>query len=216
MSFVETLSFWPLLLQGLLTTLFLSVIAIVGGTAIGVLVGVSVTDGPRPVRWLLNGYIGLFRGTPLLIQLFLIYLGLPYLGVNLDVFWAAIIGFSLYGGAYIAEILRSGLQAVPPGQYEAARSTGLTYFQTLRHVVLPQVIRTCTAPMLSFCLALIKDTSIASIIGYVDLIQQGRTVISITNLPFQTYLVVAAAYFAICFPTSFIVGRFEKRMAVTA
>ncbi|MCU1527868.1 MAG: amino acid transporter permease [Frondihabitans sp.] len=213
MSFLTVFSFWPLLLSGFLTTLLLSAVAIVGGGIVGAVVGVAVTDAPRWVRWILTLYIGLFRGTPLLIQLFLIYLGLPYVGINLDVFAAAAIGFTLYGGAYVAEIVRSGLEAVPAGQREAAASNGLTYLQTLRHVVAPQSLRTATAPLLSFFLSVIKDTSIASIIGYVDIIQQGQAVIAITNQPFQAYVVVAAAYFAVCFPISLIVGRFEKRLA---
>jgi polar amino acid transport system permease protein len=211
MGFVTVFSFWRVLLTGLETTLYLTIIAIGGGTLVGLLVGLLVTRKSRVLRLPLRLYLSVFRGTPLLIQLFMIYLGPGYFGIQLPLFEAAAIGFTLYSGAYIAEMVRSGIEAVPVGQVEAAYSLGMSYLQVTRRVVLPPAFKMITPALASWYLSLVKDTSIASIIGLSEIVGQSQIVIAATVKPFQVYAVVAAAYFVICFPISLGVSRLERR-----
>lgn len=211
MGFVTVLRFWPVLWAGLRVTLLLSVIAIGGGTLIGLIVGLLLTNKSRLVRAPFRAYVNTFRGTPLLIQLFLIYLALPRFGIALAVLPAAALGFVLYTGAYVAEIVRSGIQAVPTGQTEAGYSLGLGYLQLMGRIILPQTRRHIVPALASFYLSLIKDTSLASIIGLGELITEGQAVIAATLKPFQVYVVIGVAYFCICFPISRLVSWLERR-----
>lgn len=215
MGFVKVLSFWPVLLRGLQTTLALSAVAIGAGSVVGLVVGVLLTARAPWVRATFRTYVSLFRGTPLLVQLFLIYLGPGSFGLAIGIFEAAAIGFTLYSGAYIAEIVRSGIQAVPTGQFEAAQSLGLHYVQVMARVIVPQTRTMITPALASFYLGVIKDTSLASIVGLADLISQSKIVIAATEKPFQTYAVVAAAYFIFCFPLSRVVARLERKSGAT-
>jgi polar amino acid transport system permease protein len=211
MAILSVFEFWPLLLRGISVTLLLSVVAIAGGTILGLVIGVGLTSRNVVIRFILNGYSGIFRGSPLLVQLFMIYLGLAYLGFNVPVFAAAAIGFILHASAYVAEIVRGGIEAVPRGQFEASESLGLTRTQLMRRVVLPQTLRMVLPALASYNVSLIKDTSIASIVGFVDLMKEGQAVVALTGKPFETYFVIAVIYFAICFPLSRCVGYLEKR-----
>lgn len=211
MDFVSVFQFWPLLLRGLAVTLELSAIAIVGGMIVGVLTGVGLASKNRYIRAPFLVYTAIFRGSPLLIQLFLIYFGIGYLGVNVPIFAAAGIGMVLYAGSYIGEIVRSGIEAVPAGQLEAAHSLGLTQFHSMARIVLPQTLQLVLPALIGFNVSLIKDSSIASIIGFVDLIREGQGIIALTNRPFETYLTVGLVYFCICFPISRIVNRIERK-----
>lgn len=211
MDFGTVLQYWPVLWSGMRMTLLLSFAAISGGTLLGLLVGLLLTSKLVWLRAPFRLYVNVFRGTPPLIHLFMIYLGLPSLGIALDVLPAAILGFVLYTGAYVAEVFRAGIEAVPAGQTDAALSMGLSYPQRMLRVVLPQTVRLTTPALASFYLSLIKDTSLASIVGVSDLVSKGQAVIAVTQKPFETYLVIAAAYFCICFPVSRIVSRIERR-----
>jgi polar amino acid transport system permease protein len=211
MGFGTVLAYWDVLWSGLRMTLLLSFVAIVGGTLLGLVVGLLLTSKLVWIRAPFRLYVNLFRGTPPLIHLFMIYLGLPSLGVALTVLSAAIISFILYTGAYVAEVFRAGIEAVPSGQTDAALSLGLSYPQRMLRIILPQTVRLTTPALASFYLSLIKDTSLASIIGVSDLVSEGQAVIAATQKPFQTYLVIAATYFCICFPVSRIVSRIERR-----
>lgn len=212
-DWLNVLEYWPLLLTGLGTTLFLSAVSIVGSTIIGVLTGVGLASKSRLVRAPLAAYSAIFRGSPILIQLFMIYLGLAYLGVDIPVAAAAAIGFSLYGGAYIAEIVHSGITSVPSGQAEAASAFAFGRIATMTHVLLPQALRVMLPSITALWLGLIKDSSVASIIGYADLLNQGRTVIALTRAPFETYLLIALGYFIVCFPITLLVNRLERKSA---
>lgn len=211
MGFGPVLEYWRVLLTGFKITIEMAVVAIGAGTALGVAVGTAVSSKKRAVRWPFALLVNVFRGSPLLIQLFLIYFGLVYWGLNIGVLTAAMVGLSIYTGAYIAEIIRSGIQAIPVGQSEAAGSLGLSHLQTMARVILPQMTKMVAPAMVSWYLTIIKDTSIASIIGVADVISQGKAVIAATEKPFQTYLVIAAAYFTICFPLSRAVRWYEMR-----
>lgn len=211
MDFAFLLLLWPALLKGLGFTLLLSCIAIIGGMILGILAGIGVSSKHRVIRAPFALYTGIFRGSPLLVQLFMLYLGLAYVGINVPVFAAACGGFILYAGAYIAEIVRSGIASVPRGQFEAAESLGLTRTQTMVRTILPQTLQIALPALLGFNISVVKDTSIASIIGFSDLMKEGTGVIAITSQPFETYLVIGVAYFLICFPLSRLVAKIERK-----
>ncbi|GAB4248417.1 MAG: ABC transporter substrate-binding protein/permease [Candidatus Methylacidiphilales bacterium] len=159
----------PLLLKGAWTTLYLSVTAMVLAVLLGVGLGLARVFGPRPVQWLATAYVEVIRGTPLLIQLYFIFYGLPNLGIQLSPFVAAVLGLGLNYAAYEAENYRAGLAAVPRGQMEAALALGMTRRQALRHVVIPQAFRVVIPPITNDFISLLKDSSLVSVITMVEL-----------------------------------------------
>lgn len=211
-GFLNVLQYWQLLLSGFGITLVLSAIAIIGGMLLGIFAGVGLVSHNPVIYSITAVYTSIFRGSPLLIQLFMIYLGLAYLGINMSVFSAASIGFILYTGAYVAEIIRAGIEALPRGQFEAAECLSFNRFITMTRIILPQVLRNAAPQLASFLLGVVKDTSLASILGFVDLTQQGQAIISLTDEPFQTLLVVAVLYFIICFPISRFADRLDRKV----
>lgn len=214
-----------LLIKGFFITVELSVLAIVLGSLLGFIVSLAQTG---PFKWLRvvgTVYIQIFRGSPLLMQLFMFYFGLPYLGqilkytapdvasilLSLSPFTTAVLVFTLYSGAYIAEIFRSGYQSIPKGQFEAASAIGLNYFRMIQKVILPQMMKLVYPPLVGFYIGLIKDTSLASIIGYQELVKQGQSIINTTSKPFEVYLTISLLYFILCYPLSRLVARAERR-----
>ena len=194
-----SVEFW-LILSGAQATLILSLIAFGGGGLGGLLIALART---APLRWLrvtAAGFIDFFQGTPMLMQLFLVFYGLPVFGFKVNVWVAAAIGLTLHAAAFLGEIWRGGIQAVPRGQTEAAEALGLNYFSRLQCVVLPQAMRLSLAPTIGFLVQLIKGTSLAAIIGFVELSRAAQMVSSITYKPLLAYGLAAACYFAICFP----------------
>lgn len=210
-GFATVMNYWQLLLSGLLVTAKLSLVAIVCSTLLGIIVGVLFTLHHKALRFVLRVYVEIFRGCPVLMQLFMGYFGIAYLGVDIDIFTATAVVFTLYGGAYIAEIVRSGIESIPKGQWEAAECVGLDRLSVLRDVILPQSFKVSLPPLIGFHLGMIKDTSIASIIGYAELLREGKTIMNITGFPFETYLIVALIYFVICYPLSKFVSSMERR-----
>ncbi|MEU0071493.1 amino acid ABC transporter permease [Streptomyces sp. NPDC006332] len=205
-----------LYVSGLWATVLLSIAAIATGTLLGLVVAALRTSRIPVVAQLARGYLEVFRGTPLLIQMLFLYFGAAYLGlVGITVFGAALLALTLYQGAYIAEIFRAGIEAVPRGQWEAARVLGLPRVQTFFSVILPQTRPIVLPPLVGQYLSLIKDTSIAVVIGYVELVRQGQAVIDRVGDPGTSYLAVAALYFVICYPLSLFVRHMERK-AVTA
>ncbi|MCL8017224.1 amino acid ABC transporter permease [Streptomyces sp. AS02] len=205
-----------LYVSGLWATVLLSIAAIATGTLLGLAVAAVRTSRIPVLAQLARGYLEVFRGTPLLIQMLFIYFGAAYLGlVGITVFGAALLALTLYQGAYIAEIFRSGIEAVPRGQWEAARVLGLPRIQTFQSVILPQTRAIVLPPLVGQYLSLIKDTSIAVVIGYVELVRQGQAVIDRVGDPATSYVAVAVLYFVICYPLSLLVRRMERK-AVTA
>lgn len=203
-------------LSGLRATVLLSLAAIATGTLVGLLVAAVRTSRIPVLAQLARGYLEVFRGTPLLIQMLFIYFGAAYLsGFAISVFGAALLALTLYQGAYIAEIFRAGIEAVPRGQWEASRVLGLGRIQTFVGVILPQTRAIVLPPLVGQYLSLIKDTSIAVVIGYVELVRQGQAVIDRVGDPATSYLAVAVLYFVICYPLSVLVRRMERK-AVTA
>lgn len=205
-----------LYVDGLWATVLLSLAAIATGTLVGLLVAAVRTSRIPVLAQLARGYLEVFRGTPLLIQMLFIYFGAAYLsGFAISVFGAALLALTLYQGAYIAEVFRAGIEAVPRGQWEASRVLGLSRVQTFGGVILPQTRAIVLPPLVGQYLSLIKDTSIAVVIGYVELVRQGQAVTDRVGDPTTSYLAVAVLYFVICYPLSVLVRRMERK-AVTA
>ncbi|VTU46542.1 L-cystine transport system permease protein TcyB (plasmid) [Variovorax sp. SRS16] len=207
--------FW-VIASGLWATLLLSAIAFVGGGLAGLGVALARTATMKAPRRMAAAFIDFFQGTPMLLQLFLVFYGLPVFGFKVNVWVAAALGLTLHAGAFLGEIWRGGIQAVPRGQSEAADALGLAYWARMRWVVLPQALRMSFAPTVGFLVQLIKGTSLAAIIGFVELSRSGQLVSSITYKPLLAFGLVGLCYFAICFPLSRYSARLEKRFSIAS
>jgi His/Glu/Gln/Arg/opine family amino acid ABC transporter permease subunit len=199
------------LLQAAWATLQLACGALVIGLFVGLLIALARLSGSRLLRRCALFYIEIFRGTPALVQLFIIYFSLTAVGVQFSSFQAAMIGLGLNAAAYLSEIYRAGLEAVPKGQVEAAKAIGMPRLQLLRWVVLPQAIRIVLAPIGNVAISLLKDTSVASLIAAPDLMLRAQDLSSVYFMPLETYVLVGAMYFALCYPLSMAVRRLERR-----
>jgi polar amino acid transport system permease protein len=202
-----------LILDSFLTTLLLSAIAIIAGTAVGTAVAVLRVINFSVLNLVLRAYVELFRGTPLLMQLFFIYFGLPLLGYDIDKFWAAFIAISLYTGAYVAEALRAGVEAVPRGQIEAAVALGLSFSHRLWDIIRPQALRVSLPPLVGIYVAVIKDTSLATVIGYNELTRRGMELVLQYGRPMEILLTIGLLYFLICFPISKLSEWLERKLS---
>ena len=204
------------LLEGTQFTIYLSLIAFVGGGLMGGLIALARIAPPKWPARLAGGYIWLFQSTPLLMLLFLMGLGIPRLfGQDIDPWLAAGISLTLYASAYLAEVWRGALQSIPDGQWEGGSALGLSFARTLRLVILPQAVRRALAPTVGFLVQIIKGTSLAYIIGFHDLMAIGRRWANApveTTEPFLIYPAMALIYFALCFPLSRLALWLETRM----
>jgi polar amino acid transport system permease protein len=194
-------------------TILLSLYAFVGGGLIGLAVALARTSASRAGRWIAIGYIRLFQGTPLLLQLFLVFFGADMLGLDLGAWLSAILGFSLNAGAFLGEIWRGAIEAVPNGQIEASRALGLGYLPRMLRIVVPQALRVAIPPTVGFLVNLVKSTSLAAIIGFVELTRAGQQINNATFRPFLIFGIVAAIYFALCWPLTLASRRLELRLA---
>ncbi len=201
------------LLQGALVTLALCAMAITCGLALAVIIGLMRTARRVPVlRWAAAVYVEIFRGTPLLMQLFIAYFGLSIIGLQLPRFVAVSVPLILYTGAYMGEIVRAGIEAVHRGQREAGLSLGMTPYQLLRYIVAPTAIRVMIPPSVGFLVQLVKGTSLAYVVGYVELTRAGYIVSQSTYATMLVFTLVGAIYFAICYPLSLASQRLEFRL----
>lgn len=200
------------MLMALRWTVVLAAGAFVFGGAIGLAVALARVSGSRALRWLAIGYIRVLQGTPLLLQLFLVFFGADMLGLSLGPYVSAILGLSLNAGAFLGEIWRGALQAVPEGQQEAARALGLHYVPRMLRVVMPQALRMATAPTVGFLVNLVKSTSLAAVIGFVELTRAGQMVNNATFRPFTIFGTVAVLYFLLCWPLTVASRRLERRL----
>jgi polar amino acid transport system substrate-binding protein len=184
--------------------------------ALAVLAGLVVVlmrlYGIAPLRWLARAYVEIMRGTPLLIQLFLIYYGLPEIGIRLNAFLAAILGLGLNYAASEAENYRAGIQSIPHGQMEAALALGMNRWQTLQHVVLPQALRVVIPPVTNDFIAMFKDSSIVSVITMVELTKVYGMLAMSTYDYIGLGLMTAGIYFALSYPASIFAGRLERKL----
>jgi len=210
-------SIWDIvrnLLMAMRWTIVLSLVAFIGGGIVGLLLLYARVGGNRIADLAVRGYVQVFQGTPLLIQLFLAFFGIAALGVPVSPWIAASVCLTLYSSAYLAEIWRGCVDAVPKGQWEAAKSLGLSFAQQLRLIVLPQAAKIAIAPTVGFMVQVIKGTALASIIGFVEITKTGTMITNATFKPFLVYSFVALFYFALCYPLSWWSKRLELRLAV--
>ena len=194
-----------------LFTVPLTVLSFVLGLGAGFATALARLFAPRPIAAAFRFYVWLFRGTPLLVQLFLIFYGLPSVGVVLDAFPAALIGFTLNVGAYTSEIVRAVLVAVPKGQWEAAYSIGMTWWQAMRRTILPQGSRIAVPPLSNTFIALVKDTSLAAASTVPELFRAGQQIVATSYEPLILYIEVAIIYLAVSSVLSSLQARLERR-----
>ncbi|WP_185367402.1 amino acid ABC transporter permease [Aeromonas caviae] len=206
-------SFWPLLSAGLIFTVPLTLITFVLGIVLGLSVALARLYGPVPLVMLVRFYVWLIRGTPLLVQLFLIFYGLPSAGIVLDAFTAAVIGFTLNIGAYSSEIIRATLAAIPKGQWEAAYSIGMNWPQVMWRVILPQAARIAVPPLSNTFISLVKDTSLAAAVTVPELFQAAQRLASVTYEPLILYIETALIYLMFSSVLSTLQDRLEQRLA---
>jgi polar amino acid transport system permease protein len=195
-------------------TVALSLIAFVGGGVVGLaLLLARLAQVPGAQRGV-AAYVQLFQGTPLLMQLFLAYFGLALLGINVSAWVAASLALTLYSSAFLTEIWRGCVNAIPRGQWEAADSLALSFREKMQHVIGPQALRIAVPPTVGFLVQVIKGTALASVIGFVELTKAGTMITNATFAPFLVYSCVALMYFAICFPVSLYARTLERRLHV--
>ena len=209
-------TFWDLARNLLLAarwTLLLSATAFVGGGVAGLLLLVLRIGRWRPAAQAARLEIAAFQGTPLLMQLFLVFFGLPLLGIDVSPWIAAAISLSLYAGAYLAEIWRGAVEAVPSGQWDAGAAMGMGYLMQLGLVILPQALRLAVPPTVGFLVQLVKSTALASIVGYHELTKTAQILTNATFQPFAIYGLVALIYFAICYPLTACARQLERQLA---
>lgn len=207
------LSEFLFIVQAAQWTLALSAIAFVGGALLGLVVALSRTSENAAARNAARVFIQVFQGTPLLLQLFLVFFGAPVLGLDINPWVAAGVALILNSAAFFGEIWRGCIEAIPRGQWEAAQALNLKYAARMRDVVLPQALKIALAPTVGYVVQIIKGTSLAAIIGFVEVTRAGQVVNNATFQPLVVFSVVAAIYFAICWPLSLLAARMERRRA---
>jgi polar amino acid transport system permease protein len=209
-------TFWDILRNLLFATrwtVLLSAAAFAGGAIVGIAVLFARISPAKWARRFGSGYIALFQGTPLLMQLFLMFFGLPMLGLRIEPWTAAVCGLTFYASAYLAEIWRAGVEALPRGQSEAASSLGLHRLQELRLIILPQAFRITRAPVVGFLVQLIKSTALASILGFEELLKTANAINNATFEPFKVYGLVAIIFFLLCYPLTQYARMLEGKVA---
>jgi len=202
---------FPYLLSGVKFTIALACLVILIGTFLGVIFGLMQESRSRFVRYPVNLIVEITRDTPLIMQMFFIFFGLPALGINLNTFPSAAIAMSLFAAGNTAEIVRGAIDSLPLGQFDAAKSLGMNYVQMMIYIILPQALRRMIPPMMGLFTTLIKDTSLAAIIGAFELTRAAQEIIERTFHSLEIYLVAAALYFLICYPLSYYTRKIEQR-----
>jgi His/Glu/Gln/Arg/opine family amino acid ABC transporter permease subunit len=203
----------PNLLRATVTTVELALLGVVAGIIIGTIIGLIRVNKTKVLYHLATIYVEVIRGTPMLVQLVLIFYGLPQIiGYRMEPFTAAFITFGLNSGAYTSEIVRGGVQSIDRGQMEAARSLGMSYFQAMWFIILPQAFRRILPPLGNEFIILLKDTALAATVTMQELMRTGQIQVARTGQPFPIYLMVALIYLAMTLPLSLVVRRLERRM----
>jgi polar amino acid transport system permease protein len=202
------------LLSAMRWTLVLSVIAFVGGGIAGFFVALLRVSPIAPLRWIAVAYIQLFQSAPLLMLLFLVFFGLALVGASQNAFVSVAIALTCYASAYFAEIWRGAIQSVPQTQWQGSAALGFGYLEQMRHVILPQAVRIATPPTVGFMVQLVKNTSLASIIGFSELTHAAQYINNLTLKPVLIYSLVGAMYFAVCFPLYLLSRRLEAKFHV--
>lgn len=202
----------PLLAEGIVVTLQVSAIAAVLGLLLGVICGLGALSRSRPVRWIVTAYVDFIRGTPLLIQIFLVFFALPMVGIRFDEFWAGVIALSLNAAAFVAEVVRGGVGSIEKGQTEAAKAIGMRHSQILVFILLPQAYRQMVPPLTNELISLVKNSSLLSVISVYELTRAGQAIISVHFVPFEIYTLLALYYYALIKALSWLSIQLERRL----
>jgi polar amino acid transport system permease protein len=208
-------SLWDIvrnLLQAARWTVGLSVIAFTGGGLVGLLLLMLRLSRWPGANTVVSGYVQLFQGVPLLVQLFLAYYGLGLFGINTSPWVAAGIGLTLYASAFLTEIWRGCVAAIPKGQWEASQSLAMSFLEQLRYIILPQALKIAVPPTVGFSVQVIKGTALASVIGFMELTKVGKTIANATYSPFLVFSCVAIMYFLLCYPISLYAKSLERKL----
>lgn len=205
---------WEALLAGLKWTVFLSVAGFTAGGLLGFVVALSRISDNAVVRAVSVTYVNLIQGTPLLVLMFVLYFGLPVFGWEMPPLAAACIAMTMFSAAYLGEIWRGCLQSVPRTQWEAADCLALTRGERMLLVILPQALRIAIPPTVGFMVQIVKNTSVASVIGMAEMTYIGKLINNATFQPFRTYLIIAGLYFLLCYPLSWLSRRLERKLNV--
>ena len=203
----------PVLLGGAVITIEITAGAFVLATLIGVTFAILQRLESRPLRVAIATYVDVFRAVPVLTQLFIIYFGLTEIGIRLDPLPSAIVGFGIYGGAYLTEVFRAGLESIHQGQMEAAQMLGMTRLAALRIVILPQAVRVVLPPLGNFAIGLLKDTALASAVAAPELMFRARNLVDKTFLATQIFSTTAVIYLAMSLPLGYLTRRAEARLS---
>ncbi len=202
----------PLLIAGAGITVEITAMSVALGLLIGCIVGICRLCNIRLLRYLANAYVLFLRGTPLLVQIFIVYFALPVLtGSRVDPFVAAVSACSINSGAYIAEIFRAGIQSIDKGQMEAGRSLGMSWAQTMRYIIMPQAFKRIIPPLGNEFIAMLKDSSLVSVIGFEELTRRGQLVIARTYASFEIWMAVAIIYLIMTFAVTQLVNVLERK-----
>jgi polar amino acid transport system permease protein len=193
-------------------TVLLSLMAFVCGGLVGLFLLFLRTSKVRPLENITKGYIEFFQGTPLLMQLFLLFFGVALFGVEISAWTAASLALTLWTSAFLCEIWRGCVDSIPKGQWEASASVALNYVEQMRYVILPQALRIAIAPTVGFSVQVIKGTALASIIGFVELTKAGTMLNNATFRPFLVYSLVGLIYFCLCYPLSWYARKLEGQL----
>lgn len=204
----------PILLKGAVVTIELTVISVVFGTIFGLFLSLMKISNSSVLKKFSSFYIYVIRGTPLLLQLFAIYYGLPFFGINLSPFLSAVTGMSLNSAAYIAEIIRAGIESIDKGQMEAAKALGMSYYQAMRRIILPQAFKRIIPPMGNEFIALLKDSSLVSSIAMTDLMRAALQMYSNSFRPVEVFLTAGILYLVLTTVFTMLFGRVERRMSI--
>ena len=211
--FQRLIEILPFFLKGLWMTVVVSGISLVLATILGFILGIVRASGNKLVGFITGVYVDVIRGTPFVVQIFIVFFILPEWGVQLEALPAAILSLTILGTAFICEIVAGGIKAVPNGQWEAASSSGLTFYQQLRHVIVPQSLQTILPPLVGQYVLLIKDSSVVSVIGVVELTRVGW--VTVVRIPegLMVFSLVGVLYFVISYPLIRLSNRLEKKLA---
>ncbi len=202
----------PLLARGTLVTLQISLVAGVLACILGFTLGLAALSHVRLLRWIISAYVDFVRGTPLLIQVFLVFFALPVIGIRFDEIWAGIVALAFNTSAYIAETVRGGVGSIERGQTEAARSIGMIHPQILAYILLPQALRPIVPPLTNELISMTKNTSLLSVISVYELTRAGQAIISVHFVPFEIYLLLAIYYYVLIKCLSWLSRFIESRM----
>ena len=213
LDFSPAFAGWRNLLSGALVTVEITAVALVLGCIMGLLVGIGRLNPARRVVYALcTSYVAAIRGTPLLVQLFILFFGLPQFGIMLPAFLCGVIGLGIYSGAYVSEIVRGAIQSIDRGQMEAARSIGMSYGTAMRNIILPQALVRMIPPLGNEFIALIKNSALVSLLTIHELMHEGQKIISVSYRSLEVYLVIAVMYFVLTGLTTLALRRIEQRL----